>query len=244
MFRWFVGMCARLLLICVGFGAVLLLVLVLVGKFIGPLEVAATGPGRQTLRIGLQVALALLVMGFGAACAWAIHRGLPFFRSASRLRRWLIAAGAAASLVAVIGLLLSLAWRQVWVTTRRAEFQSPADPAFELRFYDDWWLGRDLDLWVRTAGERERYVTGFEWKEDSSEGWPLLRLQWTRDGEAVVCFQLWPNSDDDTRPLVAYDSSGTRRSSLQRSFPGGFRRMAPSSWTASPPPRPSAILRR
>ena len=204
-FRWLVGLCARLLLIGVGTVVVLLLLLFLFGKVIEPLEAGPGGPVRQTLRICLQVGLALLVMGFGVVCAWAIQRGLPFFRTHTPSQRWLVAAGAAASLVAVLGLLLSLVWRQVWVSTHRAEFQSPADPAFELRFYDEEWQGRTLDLWVRVSGEREHYVTGFFGGEDAPEGWPRLRIQWTKDGQAVVCLQQSPDGGGDSRPLVAYD---------------------------------------
>ncbi|HTB83120.1 MAG TPA: hypothetical protein VK742_05650 [Candidatus Sulfotelmatobacter sp.] len=184
--KWFAGLLFRLFVASVlGFFCDCLLSCVGIGYYIFP--------GLMTI---------ILIGGY----TWAIHFYSPFFQSYTKRQRLLISTGMAfIPLFIVYGSSLFLL-EQFFDSMQRAQFASPANPLNQASFYDGGFMDRDLLLYVKSDGQKPKFVAKLWWDPECY----FSEAQWTKDGKMIVCSLNVNTASNQPIMAVAFDFSANK----------------------------------
>jgi hypothetical protein len=94
------------------------------------------------------------------------------------------------------------------------EFFSPANPTNRILFVDDGanFIDREFFLYAERTGEKPQFVVKLQEVEETGT-FRLAYVQWTKDGQAIVCSLILKRGDESDQPaaaVIAYDFSANK----------------------------------
>jgi hypothetical protein len=180
--RWFFGLFLRLALVT---GTVCLLFILL--QLMSPhWKLRLFGGHHLFWFVGI-----VLLAGY----TWAVHFGFPFFPLRSHRWRLIFSAILASVLVAACYATVCAAFLLLMSSGMGAWFVSPMAPVNRILFVDAaGFLDRDFYLFAEARGQKARFVA----RLDETGYYRLSNVQWTKDGQVVVCSLILLGGISDT----------------------------------------------
>jgi hypothetical protein len=95
-----------------------------------------------------------------------------------------------------------------------AEIFSPANPTNRILFVDDGagFIDREFFLYAERSGEKPQFVVKLQTVEETGT-FRLGYVQWTKDGQVIVCSLILKRRDESDQPaaaVIAYDFSANK----------------------------------